>query len=320
MSRRFPILMLFGLVLMPPGSALAQRPPGTADTVKLRFGWQPGMTAQIETTRFQEQSSASVDTATRRTSYRMHVASHTDGLLISYTDFVFPDADTSAPGQSTPIAEQAAAIVPKVVVDPAGGFVRIEDVPGVRARLDTLVTRLLSPEDAASAREGLTELVTEDALAGLAAQEWNAIVGRWAGRDLVVGEDYGFEEEAALPLIPGAVVAMVSTFSIARRTSCDGVAGGSDCVEVRLVSRADPEAVRAILAQFTERLLATPGVGIAFESFEMENEMVIVTEPGTLRPHEVHTSKRMGGVFTAQGERGEVSQRDVRTYRYTYER
>ena len=318
MSRRFLVLILLVLIPMLPASALAQQPPGAADTVKLRFGWRPGMTAQIETTRLQEQRSASVDTVLRRTSYRMHVAPHDDGLLISYTDFTFPDADTT--DQQTSLAEQAAAIVPKIVVDSAGGFVSIEDVPGFRARLDTLMTRMLPPDEAASAREGLAELVTEEALAGLAAQEWNTIVGRWAGRDLMVGEDYGFEEEAALPLIPGAVVRMVSTFSIAGRTSCDGKSADSDCVEIRLVSRADPDAVSAILAQFTERLLATPGVGIAFESFEMENEMVLVAEPGTLRPHQVRTSKRMGGVFTAQGERGEVSQREVRTYRYTYDR
>lgn len=316
MSRRFPYLMLLCLSLMP-ASALAQRPPAAPDTVKLRFGWRPGTTAQIETTRFQEQRSASVDTMRSRTTYRMHVAPHDDGLLISYTDFTFPDADTT--DERTSIAEQAAAIVPKVVVDSAGGFVRVEDVAGVRARLDTLMTRMLAPEEAASAREGLADLVTEEALAGLAAQEWNAIVGRWAGRDVVMGEDYGFEEEAALPMIPGAVVEMISTFSIARRTSCDEGAGGSDCIEIRLVSRADPDAVRAILAQFTERLLATPGVGIAFESFEMENEMVLVAEPGTLQPHRVSMSKSMGGVFTAQGERGDVSQREVRTYRYTYD-
>ena len=317
MSRRFPFLMLLCLTLMP-ASALAQASPDAADTVKLRFGWQPGTTAQIQTTRFQEQRSASVDTLSRRTNYRMHVASHDDGILVSYTDFTFPDADTT--DQRTSIAEQAAAIVPKVVVDSAGRFVRVEDVAGVRARLDTLMTRMLAPEEAASAREGLAELVTEEALAGLAAQEWNAIVGRWSGRDLVLGEEYGFEEDAALPMIPGAVVEMISTFSVARRTTCDGGAGSSDCVEIRLVSRADPDAVRAILAQFTERLLATPGVGIAFESFAMENEMVLVAEPGTLRPHHVRMSKRMGGVFTAQGERGEVSQSEVRTYRYTYER
>ena len=320
MHRRFPFLMMLTVMLTLPAPALAQRSADAADTVRLRFGWQAGTTALIETTRFQEQRSASVDTVTRRTSYRMHVAPHMAGLLISYTDFAFPDADTTGVDQRTSIAEQAAAIVPKVVVDSAGTFVRIEDVPGVRARLDTLVMRMLAPEEAESARESLAALVTEESLAGLAAQEWNTLVGRWAGRDLVVGREYGFQEQAALPMIPGAVVDMVSTFTLVRRTSCAGGAPGDGCVEIRLVSRADPDAVRAILAQFTERLLATPGVGIAFESFEMENELVLVAEPETLRPHHVRMSKSMGGVFTAQGERGEVSQREVRTYRYTYER
>jgi protein required for attachment to host cells len=301
--------------------AFAQDAPARADTVNLRFAWPAGTDAHIETTRFQEQVSGTADTVTGSARYRMRVHAHPAGLIISYEDFAFPAAaDTTESAQLNSLAEQAAAMVPKVVVDSAGAFVGIDGVETVHTRLDSLLTQMLEPEEAATAREGLATMVTEDALAGLAAQEWNAIVGRWAGSDLVIGTDYGFEEDAALPMIPGAGVKMVSEFRVERRTSCSGVATGDDCVEIRLVSRADPDAVREILAQFTEQLLATPGVGIAFESFEMENELVLVTEPRTLRPHRVRLSKRMKGVVAAEGERGEVSQIEVRTYRYTYSR
>lgn len=289
------------------------------DTVNLRFAWTAGMDAQISTTRMQVQASGTTDSMSASAQYRMHVAAHPEGLIVSYDGFVFPPpADTTDVAQLNSLASQAAAMVPKVVVDTAGRFVRIEDVATVRARLDTLMTQMLEPEEAAAARETLATVVTEDALAGIAAQEWNVIVGRWAGQDLVIGTEYSFEEQASLPMMPGAVVTMVSTLSVARRTACHAADSSDGCVEIRLMTRPDPEEVAQLLAQFTEQLLATPGVGIAFESLEMVNEIVVITEPSTLRPHHVRTSKSTKGVVSADGERGEVSQLEVRTFRYTY--
>ena len=307
------------LLISGTGASLAQAQSASPDTVHLRFGWQPGMHARIETTRLSVQVAATADSVSGSAEYRMRVGPHAAGVIISYDGFVFPPAaDSSEAAQLNSLAERAAAMVPKVVVDSAGAFVRVEDVDVVRARLDSLMTQMLDPEEAAAARETLETMVTAEALAGLAAQEWNAIVGRWAGADLVIGTKYGFEEQAALPMIPGAAVTMVSEFSIERRTSCAEAGTDQDCVEIRLVSRADSAAVRKLLAEFTERLLAMPGLGIAFESFEMETEMVLVTEPSTLRPHRVRMSKHTKGVVSAQGERGEVSQSEVRTYGYTW--
>jgi hypothetical protein len=293
---------------------------GRADTVHLRFGWTAGTNARVDVARFSVRVAESADTVAGGAQYRMSAQAHADGLLVSYGDFVFPPpADTTQTARTNSLAEQASAIVPRFIVDSAGAFVRLDDVAAVRAKFDTLVTRMLPPDEAAATRAGLETMLSEEALTGLAAQEWNAIVGMWAGADLEMGEVYSFEEEAALPLIPGATVAMISEFSIERRTSCVEGGTGEDCVEIHLVSTPDPEAMKAILAQYTERLLSTPGLGgIGFESLAMENEMVLITEPSTLRPHRLVLSKSVAGVVSADNQRSEVSQADVRTYRYTY--
>lgn len=306
-----------------PGSAQeAPASPASArgDTVHLRFGWPAGMNVRVEVARFSVRVAESADTVMGGAQYRLSAQAHADGLLISFGDFVFPPpADTTEAARTHSLAEQAAAIVPRFIVDSAGAFVRLDDVAAVRAKFDTLVTRMLPPDEAAATRAGLETMLSEEALTGLAAQEWNAIVGMWANTDLEMGEVYSFEEEAALPLIPGATVPMISKFSIERRTSCVEGGTGEDCVEIHLVSLPDPEAMKAILAQFTDRLLSTPGLGgIGFESLAMENRMVLITEPSTLRPHRVVLTKNVTGVVAADNQRSEVSQADVRTYRYSY--
>lgn len=313
--RTFVAVACTGLALAQAQEAAAQR----GDTVQLRFGWTVG-SAQVESTRFQERVAESTDTTAGSAAYRMNVAAVEDGLVISYVDFVFPPpTDSSERATLNSLAEQAAAIVPRFTVDSTGAFVRIHDVESVRLEFDSLITRMLAPDEAAAARGMLDTVLSEEALTGLAAQEWNAIVGMWADADLVIGETYQLEEQADLPMIPGATVPMISEFGIVQRTSCDENGTAADCVEIRLVSRPDPEAVKAILAQFMQGLLNAPGLGgIAFERLDMTNELVLITEPGTLRPHRVRISKSVTGVVAAAGERGEVTQTEVRTFRYTW--
>ena len=313
--RTFAAVASTGLAMMQAQDAAAQRP----DTVQLRFGWAAG-SARVESTRFQERIAESTDTTAGSAAYRMNVAADGDGLLISYVDFVFPPpADSSEAATMNALAERAAAIVPRFIVDSAGAFVRIHDVASVRLQFDSLITRMLAPDEAAAARGMLETVLSEDALSGLAAQEWNAIVGMWADADLVIGETYQLEEQADLPMIPGATVTMISEFGVVQRTSCDGNGTAADCVEIRLISRPDPEAMKEILAQFMQGLLNAPGLGgIAFERLDMTNELVLITEPGTLRPHRARISKTVTGVVAAAGERGEVTQTEVRTFRYTW--
>jgi hypothetical protein len=290
------------------------------DSVHLRFGWTAGTTAQVETTRRQHTSGVE-DTVRGGAQYRMLVQTHPAGLVISYDDFEFPHAidtvDAAAPGA---LADRAAAIVPRIVVDSAGRFVNVEDVASVRARLDSLVTMMLEPDAAAAARESLAALVTEESLAGLAAQEWHTIVGRWAGLRFVPGDTLVLGEEAALPLIQGATVTLTMEVITSAHVPCHDSDTSNGCIEIRAMARADPEEVRRILAEFAERVTAVPGVDIVFESFEMANGIVLVTEPATLRPHSVRLERNLTGVFTADGERSEVSQGEIRTFRYTYER
>ncbi|HEX6307694.1 MAG TPA: hypothetical protein VFZ69_05860 [Longimicrobiales bacterium] len=306
------------------GAAVAaQETPGAADTVRLRFDWPPGTTARIQTTRYREQVTETADTTFMSADYRMRVSAHPDGLLVAYDDFRFPTVvDTTNGADVNALAQRAASMVPKFVVDTGGEFVRIHDIEAIRAGLDSMLAELIGAgADAAEMREAMAAMLSEEALTGLAAEEWNAVVGMWIDADLELGTVYQLEDEAPLPILPGVVVPMISELTVQARTSC--VEGGSDssCVELHYVSFPEPAAVKAAIARFLEGVPQMPGMQpFAFEDLEVENEIIIVTEPATLRPHRMQITKALSGAVTAGGERSEVSQLDVRTYRYTYSR
>ncbi|HEX6133851.1 MAG TPA: hypothetical protein VFZ24_07805 [Longimicrobiales bacterium] len=302
---------------------LAQDMAARTDTIRLRFGWPAGTTARIQTTRYREQISETSDTTFMSADYRMSVTAHPEGLLVSYDDFRFPTVVDSTDGRDVnALAQRAASMVPKFVVGTGGEFVRIDDVASIRAGLDSMMAELLGPDaDAADVREALAAMLSEEALTGLAAEEWNAVVGMWIDADLELGAVYELEDQAPLPILPGVVVPMISEFSIESRTACEAGGADSACVELHYVSYPEPAAVKAALAEYLERLPAVPGMSsFAFEDLEVENEIIIVTEPATLRPHRMQITKAVSGVVTAGGERSEVTQLDVRTYQYTYTR
>jgi hypothetical protein len=312
----------FAVVVVMTWSApvLAQERPTAIDTVRLRFAWPVGTRARIETTRYRERVAERSDTTLGRASYQMSVTSHPEGLLVSHDNFVFPALGPASTNLQA-VAERVGAMVPQYVVDSEGGFLRINDVSRMKALLDSMMTQLLGPVAQGPARQTLESLLSAEALTGLAAQDWNAIVGMWAGADLELGEAYELEEQAPLPMVPGAVVPMISEFSVERRTSC--VEGGSDrgCVEIQLVAEPDADSMKQVLSRFMQRLAADASLGgIGFEELQVESGIVLITEPGTLLPHRVTLSRTVTGVVSAGGQRSNVSQVDVRTFKYTYAR
>lgn len=79
--------------------------------------------------------------------------------------------------------------------------------------------------------------------------------------------------------------------------------------------------MKQVLSRFMQRLASDPSLGgIGFEELQVESGVILITEPSTLVPHRVTLSRTVTGVVSAAGQRGKVSQVDIRTFKYTYAR
>jgi hypothetical protein len=306
-------------------AAAQEQPPVAVDTVRLRFAWPVGTVASVETTRFRELVAAKPDTISGSARYRMRVEQHPEGLLIVH-DSASVTSDTERPtGALTAVAitERLRDIVPSYVVGRGGEFLRIDNVTGFKARLDTVLGSVLELADSAAHTSALIDaFMSEEVLTSLAAQEWNALVGMWIDGDLEVGEYYELEEgESPVPMIPGATVPLLLEFGVMRRLACDESGKGRDCVAIELLSYPDPDSMAVILRQFMERANAGGGsAAVAFESLDIENEIELIIEPATLLPHRARVTKKLEAMIVSEGQRTPFTQEDVRTYRFTYRR
>lgn len=320
---RIPFSAVLFAVLSLPVSAGAQTPATDtvpADTVRLRFGWTPGMRAQVEYEQVRVRSSdIGRDSVRLASTYRVEVEAHPEGLAVRYADMRW--ADPSVGGPVGEILRQAAEATStgalRNVIGPEGDFLRVEGVEAVSAQLRQALQGTLSALDSAElAAEAVSSMLSEEALASAASDEWNSLVGAWLDADLAVGGFYELESSFQSPLFPGVELPVFMEFSVPGRVPCTAQDDGARCVELRMSSYPDREALAEAIGDFLERLGAPPqeleGV---LAALAVESHVTLVTEPGTLRPHRLVHYK---AVYAGEGEDGDPAQTDTQTYVFRY--
>lgn len=311
--RRIVPLLTFALAA---GAVPAAAQEPAVETVALRFGWTAGQQAEVLTTRFRVRQAESTDTIQGQAAYRLRVEPHADGLLIRHDSVQLSGVNVPAASAANILAD----LTPSYVVSDAGEFRGLHDAVGYAARMRTVVTGMLGEQASGDAGQLLSQMLSEAALEGLAAQEWNAIVGTWVGADVDLGEQYQLTEVAPIALLPGETVPMITLVEV-HRASCPGAAVGQfDCVRMVLTSRPDAHAMRLVLQQFVDRV-ASPGAGSqtpVFEELDIVTEVEVLARPESLRPERANVTKTVRGTMRLGEERRPMSNLDVRSYEYRW--
>jgi len=317
--------LLAALAVACTGTVAADQPAAT-EVVRLTFAWPPGTAAQVETSRQRTRLTGEKEnTFSANARYRMHVRSHEDGLLVAYSDFETPavagdDADRKATIEA--ILQKVAAVAPSIVVSPEAELLRIENVKELREQMQSVFEPMLAemrdapPQLTAMMRNALSE----QSLTASAAQDWNALVGAWAGAEFEQGATYGLTADEPLPMIPGATVPMTYEFAYVEKVPCGPSAASPACVVLEMNSAPDPQAMKNILDEFMRK--ATRGSAAPqglFESLDVASTIVVVMEPATMLPHRLEIEKRVEGTVRAPGEGPQVvTQVDEQVTTFTY--
>lgn len=312
-----PALCLFLLAAAPCAAATAAKP----DTVALSFGWKPGLRASVTSTstRIRVTDERTERSATWHS--KLRVDPDPDGVRIGYDDptfeFLGARADSAVAAR---VGEQLAGLFPDFVVASDGGFKRIHDVSGFQGRLRALLHGALPPgTDSSALKQTLSVLTGESFLTSKAAEQWNALVGTWAGGKLELGETYTSTTREPIAMFPGEVVQMNYEFIVKRRVSCTRAGATRRCIEVQLRSVADPEDMKRMMQTFFDKLAGgTPVAAATFRQLEIENVILLVTEPNGLIPHHLKITKNVRGVVAAEGRELPIQQADETVTDYVY--
>lgn len=307
-------------------TTVAAAEPATAEVVRLTFAWPPGTAAQVETTRQRTRfTGAKESTFSANARYRMHVQSHKEGLLVAYNDFetpAFAGNDVERKAAVEAILQKVSAVAPSIVVSPEAELLRVVNVQELREQLWSVVEPMIAemkdapPQVNAMMRNALSE----QSLTASAAQDWNALVGAWAGAEFERGATYGLTTDEPLPMIPGTTVPMTYEFSFVETAPCTVAAESPDCVVLEMNSAPEPQAMKNILDDFMRKMTrGSAATQVLFESLDVASTIVVVMEPATMLPYRLEIEKRVEGTVSAPGEESQlVTQVDEQVTTFTY--
>jgi hypothetical protein len=297
------------------GVALLLQTLAPAGPAELQFNWPKDLTARVDTEKTRQRQIGGTSTSTNfKASYRLRASPHPEGLRIGYDDFRI---DGAPPAETAAISEMLTSILPTLIVDPQGDFLRVEDI----APLKATVARLVEPlQKTRELRPGVDDLVsrllTDEVLTNLAGQEWQVLVGAWSALP-VTAEKLEVETEEASPVWPGVKFPMKLTVGMIEQGVCSRGGAKINCALFEMRSAVDQAAVKAVMKRLLEG--AKDLQGGQFERIDIVTVMRLRLETETMVPHDLSTTKTIEMTATSpQGARTEVKQVERRTSRFSY--
>lgn len=271
----------------------AAAPLAAQETVHLRFGWQPGMRAEVETEQVRVRMVDGRRDSVRIASvYRMEVGEHAEGLAVTYADMRWtelPRADPVLGRFYEALARTMSAGRARRIVSAEGDFLRVDGAAEVAREVSAAVQPLLADVEAstlANVRQMISGMLSEQALTATAADEWNALVGAWVGAELDAGDPLSLESSFQSPFFPGVTIPLELEFVLVGRVPCHARDTETRCVELGMSSAPDQAVLREALTDFLQRAGAPADqVDAIFAQMNVQTHVRVVTEPETLRPH-----------------------------------
>ncbi len=319
---RLSQLLILTLVFLA-SSATAQddSPAAEPEVVELHFSWPAGLSAHATTSKSRSRTTDQTSTQSSNSSFSFTVEPVGENLRVNFADPTFElsgDTESISVEAQAELTAQIADLIPDYLVTSAGEYVGIEDLPRFQQALQKFLQEILSAEDGVS--DQLTGTLTSEAFLNFkTAEQWNIIVGTWAGGELEFGAEYSFSSREPVSIMPGQTVLMNYTFAVLRRLDCSRGGTQRDCVELEMRSEADAADTEKMIQLLIDQLAKGESPELpAFEDFSVENTILLVTEPAGLIPHRYSVSKAVKVSMTEAGERQTFEQLDETEVKFDY--
>ncbi|MFN7133196.1 MAG: hypothetical protein ACK4N5_14045 [Myxococcales bacterium] len=271
-------------------------PAGTDETVQLQFGWRPGDSARVTERRVRRIISGEQTRDTRiLTTWRLEASKAADGLALHTRELQLKtdDPGTAAfAGLLAAVAEQT-----PLIVGPNGAALRLEFAD----KLSGTITQWVESNIPADRRppQLMQTLQARFSPKGIEAREveqWNLMVAFWHGGELELGAAYHYPNPQNPEMEIGAE----------ERVPCREGEAEKACVKLRVNRLSTP----ALVQSMREQVAAVANAllpGAAFDVTSVRETIYIVTEPKTLKPHEVERARVINATVTAEGQRRDLT-------------
>ena len=286
------------------------------ETVTLKYGWKPGIYAQVEGQQSQQkflgdQAQGGMQIGV---SYIMSTKAHEAGLQVDYLDVKASilTEDPSLQGWMKSYLEAVSGAIPSYIINQQGGMSGAVGVPAFREATMSTISPLLkdAPEEQKQQMiAAVGQMLTEDILNQQLATEWNLNVGQWLGAELDNDGTYEVEFETPVAALGNQMVKSVAQIEYSGRVNCGSLDQSQSCVSLLYHSETDNVSVKELL-----RKMVPPGQPVPDLNVSVVLDLELVTDPETLLPYFTKQTKRStapmdtpeGAVTVTQVQESEV--------------
>lgn len=299
----------------------AQKPPAAAvptpagpvpeGPISPRFAWPVGLTAQVTYSTSRLRTGEDPESGESR--YRMVVKGEGDALKVVSEDVELPPEEQKAVAAAEPVS------IPTVVVNRGGDFLRVEGTEATLAKVDKLMEQQGQPAEQRQQVLG----ILRDAVVEGARETWHVQVAGWRGVTLEKGKPVTRQARMSPPALASVVVPVTETLTYEGAVPCAEGETVARCVRLTFEAKPVESELPGVRAAFLGRVKALAGAeapDYQLDELRVEHRTELVTEPGSLIPHRVRTTRHTRVVFVEDKEkRAEDDQREEVEYVYVYD-
>ena len=271
----------------------------------LVFSWPDGFKAEVIYTRKRTKEVSSLKKEqSLRGSYKLFASQHPQGLLISFTDLEI-DLEGAETAQGTQALLQhfitkASSVMPNYVVNDRGELIRIEGLEELQKIILADMEQITAeyPQRVKKQLSGIVnKVISKEQLQANISTQWNRVVGQWAGRSFEMSEAYETKYTSPIPMLDNLEVPMKATYRYIGQVPCNDQDNMTLCVELEMKSYTDSERLRKAIEQFVKE---QGDSSVNINSLSIDYTVRLITEPQTLIPHRMKSTKVIRSYSTTQ--------------------
>ena len=216
--------------------------------------------------------------------------------------------------------------IPDYVVNYDGELVRFDNLDAYYARVEQgLMEGLPGNEEAQQkVKQLMRSLISEETLAQSLQDEWNTLVGNWVGSSFANGETYSYPAQYQAAALGDVVFPMTITQRLLGRVPCQPADKEKKCVKLEQKSQVSDSSFTKAMHDFVNHTIKRMAgdkaaeANLSVDRAHVVKTVTLVTDPETLLPHELQTSKITTVVITEKGRTESTEDVEHSTTRYVY--
>lgn len=298
----------------------ASMAPVSAEEVHFKFGWAPGFKVRVDHQFSTEDRGKSKHSAVK---YLLTVEEAGENLAVKFVNPTLGGPKLAPSAGVQAFQEHISAVAfPELRVNKSGEYLGLADPGAQTTRVLTLLQKVVAEKVPGPAQIGVNNsllmFASPQFLDRKAEDLWNPIVGFWGDATVAVGERHEFETDVPVPSLPELTVRQKGYITLVETHTC--LRGGVErtCAGIQMHAETDPEDAARVIKDMMERANTTRSPVPKIERLSSVSEMVLVTEPDGLFPHEYSLRREMQFSMTVNGKTADSRRVDTYEVRYSY--